>query len=153
MQLSSTTQQHRGVEDASLVSVLLEREDQLRQEAKHESQQLRQEMEAKLQKLQLEMTPAPPVEAISKQQIDALQARLEAMHGAELLKLEELEALEDTMADFFEARPSWGGASSVLTIEMANANEPARKLLQLISVSEGIATDRAFARQCRRKYI
>ena len=80
MQLSSTpvsaTQQHRGVEDASLVSVLLEREDQLRQEAKHESQQLRQEMEAKLQKLQLEMTPAPPVEAISKQQIDALQARL-----------------------------------------------------------------------------
>ena len=75
------------------------------------------------------------------------------MHGAELLKLEELEALEDTVADFFEARPSWGGASSVLTIEMANANEPARKLLQLISVSEGIATDRAFARQCRRKYI
>eukprot|EP01046_Picozoa_sp_COSAG06_P007138 COSAG06_NODE_344_length_17074_cov_116.626510_17_plen_54_part_00 len=42
-------------------------------------------------------------------------------------------------------------AGLVMTLEVAHLSEAASKLLKLISLSEGIPTDAAFARQARRK--
>ena len=54
------------------------------------------------------------------------------------------------VADFLEFKSSVVG---VLTPQTIRANENASKLLTLIGLSEGMAGDAAFARQCRRKYV
>jgi hypothetical protein len=165
-QLSSPVQQ-RSTTDASLVEVLLEREDRMRQEAKMEragyeakADKLRGEMEAKavaerdelrqeMEKMRKDLTPAPPAQAISEPQVAALQKRLEAVHAAKLLGDDELYALEDMVADFVEYESSMG----VVTLETICTNENASKLQTLVALSERIAADGAFARQARRKYV
>ena len=119
--------QQTTADDASLVQVLLTqqklmlelREEKSRQDAKVEKAELRQEMEAKMQRHQIEMQERadahywekmreelkPPVEAITKQQLVALQDRLEVLHAAKLLGSagdDELWALEDIVADYVE---------------------------------------------------
>ena len=167
--------QQTTADDASLVQVLLTqqklmlelREEKSRQDAKVEKAELRQEMEAKMQRHQIEMQERadahywekmreelkPPVEAITKQQLVALQDRLEVLHAAKLLGSagdDELWALEDIVADYVEFVSSIGG---VATLELIHTNEHASKLLKLVALSESIAADRAFARQARRKYV
>ena len=162
--------QPQNVEDTSLVEVLLAREDKIRQEAKEEKaaqeakyEKLRQEMDAKIdakveqmrEQMREDMKPKP---ALSPQQIDALQTRLEALHVAELLGDEELFALEDIVADFVELEASTMPAMRPITLEAVHTSPgdacaPAAKLLKLVALSERLATDAAFARQARRKFV
>ena len=162
--------QPQNVEDTSLVEVLLAREDKIRQEAKEEKaaqeakyEKLRQEMDAKIdakveqvrEQMREDMKPKP---ALSPEQIDALQTRLEALHVAELLSDEELFALEDIVADFVELEASTMPAMRPITLEAVHTSPgdacaPAAKLLKLVALSERLATDAAFARQARRKFV
>jgi hypothetical protein len=77
--------QPRSPDDASLLRLLLEREDRMRQEARAE----RAEQEAKakaerdalvheMERMRRALTPAPPAEAVSAQAVAALQTRLES---------------------------------------------------------------------------
>ena len=116
--------------------VLLEREDKLRRE-----------MECKLEQMREALTPEPPKEAVSEEQVTALQARLEALHSARLLSDGERDTIEDTIADYLELKAALGR----VTLENAHASEGASRLLKLVGLSEGIAADGAFARQARRK--
>ena len=138
--------------------VLLEKQQMLlleqQKEAKRETDQARQEAEAKVeskleqQRQQIEELKAPQ-EAISAQQVEALTARLEAMHAAKMLSDDELFALEDCVADFLEAKASYG----VLTLEAVHAHRALSKVHKLLALGEGMADDAMFARQLRRKFV
>lgn len=145
--------EQRSTNDASMVQVLLEqqrlmhdREDmmQAKMEAKME------QMEAKMETMRKEMVPAPAAEAISEEQIAALQARVEVVHAAKLLSSDELHSIEDTVADYLELKALM---RDVVTLDMIHTNETASKLLKLVSLSEAVASDGMFARQARRKYM
>ena len=126
-----------------MVSVKFMREEREHMEAKLEEQ--RQETT----KLRLEMEKRlAPKEVISAEQVDAVTARLEALHAAQLLSDEELFALEDCMADFIEAR----AAVDVVTMETVNTVRAVGKMHKLVSLSEGLG-DPALARQLRRKFV
>ena len=132
-------------------------DEKLRQEAKAWKAELRQEMQQQIdqQKQQMEkmleeLKPTPPPEAISEQRLAALQVRIEALHANKLLSDDELYALEDMVADFVEFEASLVG---VVVLDGMRRNENATKLLTLISLSERITADSAFARQARRKYV
>ena len=120
-------------------------------ESKHKAEMQRQiaEMEdrhkAEMDTLRAELTPAPAQELVSAEQLAALQARLEQLHAAQLLTDEELFALEDICVDYI--------ALGLVTAEMAGGNAAASKLLQLVRVSEGVATDASFARQAKRRFV
>ena len=102
------------------------------------------QLEAKVQEL------TRPAEVGSAQQVDALLARLGALHAAKLLSDEELFAMEDCVADFLEAR----AACDVVTAEIIHANaEVMGKLHKLVMLSEGLPNDAVFARQLRRKFV
>ena len=133
-------------DDASLVDVLLKREDKIRQEAKAEKAEMGAKMEAKLQKMREEMAPK---EAVPEAQIAALQARLAALHDAQLLSDEELFSVEDAIADFVELTSLMG----VITREVAHTSAVVGKLIKLVALSGRIAADGAFARQLRRKHV
>ena len=90
-----------------------------------------------------------PREAVSGQQIEALTARLEAVHGAKLLSDDELFAVEDCVADFIEAQASY----DVVTMEAVNANRELGKVHKLVALGEGMPSDAMFARQLRRKFV
>lgn len=165
MQLSSPMPAPLNASDAtaSLVSVLLEheerqqklmleREEKLREEAKAEKDELRQEiatMWAATQKLREEVSPAPPAEAISEDQMVALQGRLEALHEAELLSDDELFKFGDMIADFAEARATIG----VVTMEIVHTNHAIGKVHKIIAVSETVSRNPMLARQLRRKFM
>eukprot|EP01045_Picozoa_sp_COSAG04_P017917 COSAG04_NODE_1621_length_6101_cov_11.014750_6_plen_97_part_00 len=93
-----------------------------------------------------ELTPKP---AVTEEQLTALQSRLEAIHAAQLLTDDEVFALQDLCADFMAV----GLVTADMTAEMASAHAAAAKLLQLVRLSEGIASDGSFARQARRKFV
>ena len=126
-----------------MVSVKFMREEREHMEAKLEEQ--RQETT----KLRLEMEKRlAPKEVISAEQVDAVTARLEALHAAQLLSDEELFALEDCMADFIEAQASY----DVVTMEAVNANRAIGRVHKLVALGEGMPRDAMFARQLRRKF-
>ena len=98
------------------------------------------------------MKPRPAAEeAISHGRLTALQARLEALHvhAAQLLTDAEVETLEDMVADYLDLKASMG----IVTLEAMQANENTMRLLKLVVLSEGVATDGALARQARRKFV
>ena len=121
----------------------------------------RAEMEAKLERQRSEMDArldakdakieelTAPREAISAQQIDALTARLEGLHAAQLLSDDELFAVEDCVADFLEAKASF----DVVTLNVVNASRAVGKAHRLVVLSEGVPKDAMFARQLRRKFV
>ena len=126
--------------------------ERLLEEARVEKAEMRAEMEkqrAELQKLRGELTPKPPHDAVSDEQLAALQARLLAAHGAKLLSDEEFFALEDLCADFAELQPPAGPVTSETVREV----ELADKVRRLVCVSEKMAADASFARQARRKFV
>ena len=126
-----------------MVSVKFMREEREHMEAKLEEQ--RQETT----KLRLEMEKRlAPKEVISTEQVDAVTARLEALHAAQLLSDDELFALEDCVADFIEAQASY----DVVTMEAVNANCAIGKVHKLVALGEGMPRDAMFARQLRRKF-
>ena len=99
-------------------------------------------MEAKIEQL------STPRAVISASQLGALETRLEALHAAELLTDAELGRLEDCVADGIEAIASF----DVVTMEVVNASDGARRLHKLISLGEMMPKDGMFARQARRKF-
>ena len=117
-----------------------------------EVETLMEKMEARLEARVKELTPAPPKELVSAEQLAALESRLDAMHEARLLSDDELFALEDICADYLEVKTSTAG---VLTHELACANPggAAVKLAKMVGLSEGIASDPRCARQLRRKFV
>ena len=139
--------QQRSMKDTSLVELMLEREDRMRQAAKAEKEELRQEMQrqadANMEKMREELKPAP---AISEQQLTALQARLEALHAAKHLGDDELYALEDMVADCAEL-------GHLVTKEMLVSIPATAKLYKLVCLSDNMPGDAAFARQARRKFV
>ena len=127
-----------------MVSVKFMREEREHMEAKLEEQ--RQETT----KLRLEMEKRlAPKEVISTEQVDAVTARLEALHTAQLLSDDELFALEDCVADFIEAQASY----DVVTMEAVNANRAIDRVHKLVALGEGMPRDAMFARQLRRKFV
>ena len=111
----------------------------------------REEMELKLEQLRKELAPT---EAITAEQLAAFQARLEALHTAQLLSDDELYALEDLIGDFCDLRESV--APQVLTLEMARATPGdsfavVGKLRKLVAAAETFTADAALARQLRRR--
>eukprot|EP01050_Picozoa_sp_SAG11_P005346 SAG11_NODE_372_length_10036_cov_8.820871_8_plen_198_part_00 len=81
-------QEALGADESSLLHLMLEREQKLREESKAE-------LEQQLDRLRAELMP---VEAISTEQMHGLQERLDALHGAELLSDGELYSLENLIA-------------------------------------------------------
>jgi hypothetical protein len=123
-------------------------ESKLEARAKAEKDELKQEMERHVAEIREQLQPPP--DAISEGQLSSLQARLQALHAAQLLSDDELYGLEDLAADYLEFRCSAGG---VVTVAMTHVNEAAGKLLKLVALSEGTVADAMFARQARRKYV
>ena len=117
--------------------------------------QAKADTEASLQKLREELTPR---EVVTDTQVKALQTRLEALHAAQLISDDELFVLEDIVADFVELEASTMPAMRPITLEAVHTSAgdacaPAAKLLKLVALSERLATDAAFARQARRKFV
>ena len=113
-------------------------------------ERLREEMkaEAKAEKEELRRELAPTA-VVTDEQLAALEARLEALHAAQLISDDELFVLEDHVTDFFEAKAMF----EVLTMEVAHANGAVGKVHKLVVLSEGVARDPTFARQLRRKFV
>ena len=78
--------------------------------------------------------PQPAREAISEAQLEALQARLHALHASQLLSDDELFSIEDVIAD----------------LEVGSDDT---RVEQLITLSGRMAGDGAFSRQIRRKIL
>ena len=112
-------------------------------------QQLMLEREAKMvsqmEAMRAELTAQ---EAVTTEQLEALQTRIEAVHAAELLSEEERFALEDQLADFVELK----ALQPVLTREMLHV-PVVGVVCKLVALSEGMVNDAVFARQARRKFV
>ena len=160
MMISSPTaapQQEGGGIGGSLVdlSAFLEKQHVMMFEREAQQQQMLMEREAKIEakleakwedRLRQEVERAKPQaasEAISAEQLEALQARLQAMHSkAKLLTEEELGNLEDTIADCIEVMPT------------ADVKDHAvDQTLRMVLLSERMQVDGSFARQLRRKFV
>ena len=128
--------------------VIFMRQEREHMEAKLEAQ--RHEMEQLQQKaFESETERLTPQEAISAAQVDALMARLEALHAAKLLSDDEFFAIEDLVMDFVEARAALG----VVTMQAVNTNHVVGKVHKLVAVSEVARSDATLARQLKRKFV
>jgi hypothetical protein len=113
------------------------------QEARFEQQ--RQEME-KMREASSAKAEAQAVRScVSEAQLEALQARLDALHQAKLLTDDEVFKLEDCVAEFIECRSS-------LTVAAAQMGAAAEQVKKLVGLSEGVAKDGMLARQLRRRF-
>ena len=125
--------------------------EQQRAEAKAERAEMqakaeRAEMQAKAERAEMQAKMEQYV--ITKDQLATVQTRLEGLHTSELLSDDELGAVEDCLADFFEA----SAGCEHMTMEMASMNRAVGTVLKLIALSEGMTKDTMFARQVRRKF-
>jgi hypothetical protein len=93
--------------------------------------------EAKLERLRREMQVQARVDKITK-----LQLRLDVLSESKLLEDEELSTIEDKVADAIGAAPTEDGADRVWDCVM-----------QMVRLSEGIVSEKMFARQLRRKFL
>ena len=159
----------QSASEVSFVMALLEREEQLRRDAKADQDALRQEMqqratdehaqqEAKFEKRMQEMVAKMDAmrdelkgqkEMATGRQIAALQVRLQALYAAELLSEAELHVVEDIIVDALELTTVAG----TMTQELMQTSALVVKVVKLVVLSERIDADVAFARQVRRKYV
>lgn len=138
--------------------------EQLKEQRDHD-EKIRKEMEVKLEKQRLDADAkleAQKKEAgekmeqlredvsakscVSEGQLEALQARLDALHQAKLLTDDEVFKLEDCVAEFIECRSS-------LTVAAAQMGAAAEQVKKLVGLSEGVAKDGMLARQLRRRFV
>lgn len=143
------------------VSALLQQMRQVAQEERQQMQALLRDMDDKIEaklaaqeakqeaKLAAQEAKLTPREAITTEQLETLQLRLERMHEAGLLLDTALEALEDCIADYVEVRATLG----VVTVQTVCANEAALLVHKLIALGEALPADKTFARQCCRKFV
>ena len=73
--------------------------------------------------------------------VTALQLRLEVLRESKLLEDEELFAIEDEIAD-----------AGIANIE-DGADSAWDRVMQMVRLSEGIVSEKMFARQLRRKFL
>ena len=78
----------------------------------------------------------------ARTKVTALQLRFEALGEAKLLEDEELSVIEDKVADAIGAAATEDGADGAWECVM-----------QMVRLSEGIASEKTFARQLRRKFV
>ena len=90
-----------------------------------------------------------PQDAVSDEQLAALQERLEGLHEAQLLTDDELFVLEDLCADFVELQSTVGSVASRQAMTLG----PVAELHKLVVLSEKIPGAAAFARQVKRKFV
>ena len=122
---------HDNDQRAEMVRVLMERETKLEAQRK-ECEAQRKELEVEVKKLAQSRTD----------KVTALQLRFEVLSDAKLLEDEELAAIEDKVADAIGVAGVEDGAESAWDCVM-----------QMIWLSEGIASEKMFARQLRRKFL
>ena len=108
-------------------------------EAKLEAQ--RQGCETKLEAQRKELEAKTHAQSRTDK-VTALQLRLEVLSDSKLLEDEELAAIEDKVADAIGVAGVEDGAESVWDCVM-----------QMIRLSEGIGSEKMFARQLRRKFL
>ena len=145
--------------------------EKARQEAKAEKAELKAEMAARVEQQRQEMAAKTEEmqalldqqvretervrmetekrlsasEAISDEQLEALQSRLTALHAAKLLTDEENDTVEDYAIDWLELVAK----APMTTVE----NPVVDKVRTMIVLSEKVPSDRSFARQLRRKVL
>ena len=123
-----------------------------KEEMKVEKEEMRAELKAKAkaekEELRRELAPTP---VVTDEQLAALEARLEALHAAQLISDDELFVLEDCIADFLEAKATFG--LEAVTAEVASAHRAVGKVHKLVVLSEGVPRDPMLARQLRRKFV
>jgi chromosome segregation ATPase len=142
------------------LAVQREHDERMRSEFKADKQQMQQQLAAMEMKMEQQQAEAraerermeaklAPREAATQAQLAALQARIESMHAAKLLSDDELCALEDLLADYFGLL----ACVEMVTMEMTSTSETADKVRKLVVLSEQMASDRPFARQCKRRFV
>ncbi len=112
-------------------------------EGKLEDQRLtterqRREMDAKIHAHQFEVVET----TLRASRVKALQVRLEALYDANLLQDDEMSAIEDKVADAIGVTDTNDADGSAWGCVM-----------QMIQLSEGIVSEKMFARQLRRKFV
>ena len=131
---------HDNDQHAGTVRLLMEREAQSRAEkveleAKLEAQ--RKEFEAQRKELEAKTHAQSRTDKVT-----ALQLRLEVLSDSKLLEDEELASIEDKVADAIDVAGVDEGVDSAWEC-----------VVQMIRLSEGIASEKMFARQLRRKFL
>ena len=138
-------------------ALLLEQQKEIRREMEAGQKATEAKAKADLEKLREEMTPPEPAPAITEEELATLQARVQALHAAQLLADEELFVAEDLCADYLELQASVpsGGVLTQEAIQtcVGHSYAAAAKLLKLVRLSAGMASDAAFARQLKRKFV
>ena len=135
---------HDNEQHAEMIRLLVEREAKL--EAQLEAQ--RKEFETKLEEqrqayeTKLEAHRRETQGQARANKVAALQLRIEALGEAKLLEDEELSAIEDKVADAVGAAATEDGAYGAWECVM-----------HMVRLSEGIASEKTFARQLRRKFL
>ena len=117
--------------------------EQQRQESQAKLEQQRQESQAKIERLQAEAVESKVREAAARvNEVTGLQVRLEALYNAKLLEEKELSTIEDTIADAIGMDDSDDGDQTAWG-----------RVMQMIKLSEGIVSEKMFARQLKRKFV
>jgi hypothetical protein len=130
-------------------SKLAEQKDEMKQQMQQQRADIESKLEAKM-----------PRAAISDEQLTTLQARIEALLASRLLEDADAFVLQDLCADYIEEKASSGLSADgvgMLTREMiygssGDACVAAMQVHKLMSLSESMPSDVAFARQARRKF-
>jgi hypothetical protein len=140
---------------AEMMRLLLERDAKLeaqRQEFETKLEAQRKESESKLEaqrqvyETKLETVSQTRMREMQVQALTdkatTLQLRLEVLSESKLLEDEELSTIEDEIADALGAAPTDDGADRAWECVM-----------QMVRLSEGIGSEKMFARQLRRKFL
>ena len=128
----------------------LEEQRQQTEEQRQETERLREDVfQSKLREQALRQTEqvreiASAKSCVSDGQLELLQTRLDALHQAKLLTDDEIDELEDCVADYIDCRSSLNPAA-------AEIGAAAEKVKKMVGLSEGIGKDGMLARQLRRK--
>ena len=119
-----------------------------------EMKQQREEWEAKLEhhrqeierlRTMLAARPQAVAQCVDKEQLGALQLRLQSMYEAKLLTDAEMHSAEDVAIDCIELmRKAPMTATTDATVD---------KAATMVLLSENVATDSSFARQLRRRKV
>jgi hypothetical protein len=125
--------QHMKEERAEMTAKL----EAQRQEAKQD----KLELEAKIQRLQDEAKPQRASDAITEENLDALQSQLQELHAAQLLTDDLMDAIMDTIADCIE-----------LLLMNKFTDSIVEKVAKVANLSSKMKNHASFARQLRRRF-
>ena len=128
-----------------LLATLREERSSIRSEMESQFVQQREEISALKQLLDGSKRIHLARDAVTSEQLEAVQARLQALHVAQLLTEQELAKAEDAIADAVELMG--------VTPELPANDSCVGAVLKLVALSDGMVGDVSFARQLRRKFV